>query len=309
MKVFTPVTQYLCVRHFILGLLVVSACTGSVDAPTGTEPPELGPTDDSPAPWETPEEPDTSEPEPEPTPDPPAKVQGCGNSSATFCDDFDSATGTTPQAPWKTQTNGGTVAISTTRAFSGDKSVALTTTVGSGKTALITLANPTLPLPGNHMFGRMMMWLDEAPANSTHWNNIEASGAVEGQGFNANYRYGGQHSAGLMANYDTSGKKSDCWRHSKTKIPAKRWACVEWEFDGPKNTMHFWLDGEALEDITVVETGDGCIAHETDDTWIAPTFSTLRLGWQHYQSLSNEIHMWVDDVALDDQRVGCPAQP
>lgn len=35
-----------------------------------------------------------------------------------------------------------------------------------------------------------------------------------------------------------------------------------------------------------------------------PVFSTLRLGWEHYQT-SIPIELWVDDVALDVSRIGC----
>src|SRR5262249_7953290 len=40
------------------------------------------------------------------------------------------------------------------------------------------------------------------------------------------------------------GPGSDCWLHSNEKVvPVGAWTCVEWEFDGPNNAMHFWLGG------------------------------------------------------------------
>lgn len=174
--------------------------------------------------------------------------------------------------------SGGTVATDATRAYSGEQSVKLTTTSGSSKRALLNLSGPSLPIPENVMFGRMMMWLDEAPANTTHWNNVDAGGTIADTNVQAHYRYGGQYAGKLMANYDSSPTKSDCWRHSKTQIPVQRWACFEWQFDGPTNTMRAWLDGVALSDITINGKGDGCIAHELDDKWVAPTFSNVSVG-------------------------------
>ena len=65
-----------------------------------------------------------------------------------------------------------------------------------------------------------------------------------------------------MANYETpdsysgTGPSTDCWKHaSKVVIPAGKWSCAEWQFDGPNNTMRFWLDGAAVDSLTVTGTG------------------------------------------------------
>ena len=74
------------------------------------------------------------------------------------------------------------------------------------------------------------------------------------------------------------------------------WTCLEWHYDGPTDTMELFVDGMPIDEVSVVGQGDGCITHDTGDHWFAPTFDTMRLGWQ----------MWIDDVALDDERIGCP---
>jgi hypothetical protein len=119
------------------------------------------------------------------------------------------------------------------------------------------------------------------------------------------YRYGGQYNLRFMANYDSGPAASDCWRHSTTTIPLNAWACVEWQFDGPTNTLRFWLDGQPLDDITVVGKGDGCISNGTMDNWYAPAFDAVRLGWEHYQQGPGEV--WLDDVVIASKRIGCPA--
>jgi hypothetical protein len=228
---------------------------------------------------------------------------------ALVCDDFESypANGP-PLGPWKVQTNGGAVVVDGTHAHSGQRAVHVSTAAGGAayQQALLTVSGaPTFPVAGNVVFGRMMIWLTAVPTQTTHWTNIAGSGKVTGQTFSAVSRYGGQYSPRLMANYDTSGVASDCWQHSATGIPTQRWACFEWRFDGPNNEMDFWLDGTSLTDLTVLGMGQGCINNGTNGKWLLPEYDAISLGWEHYQA-SDPIDLWIDDVALDMQRIGCP---
>lgn len=59
-----------------------------------------------------------------------------------------------------------------------------------------------------------------------------------------------------------------------------------------------------MDALTVVGQGSGCIGHGTGDHWYFPTFDTLRLGWEHYQT--SPIEPWLDAVAVDTQHIGCP---
>jgi hypothetical protein len=228
---------------------------------------------------------------------------------AIFCDDFEAYTaGAAPKGPWKVTTNQGTVAVDTKHAHSGKNAVhALTMGTQSYESALMGLEGaPVFPVPNNGFFGRMLIYATQAPTAVAHWTIVQGEGPVPGKNITrAVYRYGGQYNTRFMANYDSGPAASDCWRHSKTTIPLNAWACVEWQFDGPTNTLHFWLDGQALDDLTVVGKGDGCIAHDTMDNWYAPTFNALRLGWEHYQQGPGEL--WIDDVVVDGKRIGCPA--
>jgi hypothetical protein len=217
--------------------------------------------------------------------------------------------GQVPGGPWTANTNQGTVVVDSTRAWSGTHAVRVTVAGGTGtyrRAFLSTMGPPVFPLPGNAFYGRMMIWLNAAPAGSVHWTNIQAEGPVPGMGFRALSRYGGQLQKRLMASYDTQGVASDCWRHSATLMPEARWACMEWRFNGPNNETDFWLDGVALTDLTVIKRGDGCLNNGTNGDWLAPTYDTLFLGWEHYQQ--SIVHdMWIDDVGVSLQRLGCPA--
>ncbi len=254
-----------------------------------------------------------------------AAVDPCA--TARFCETFESyEAGVAPTGNWKAETNLGAVSIATDQHFDGQKSAKFTTQSSSGgKTAYIKLNVPSVfPVPGNVYYGRMMSRLESAPDMSVHWTFIQAGGLVTGQNYHALYRYGGQQpvtdggafvGSQLMANYDTpdsysgTGPSSDCWNHSKGVVaPVGRWACVEWEFDGPNNAMHFWLDGTPIDSLTVMGQGQGCVHQPQTFTWAAPDFSTLELGWESYQEDSART-LYLDDIVIATQRVGCPAPP
>jgi hypothetical protein len=230
-------------------------------------------------------------------------------SAALLCDDFeDDPAGAPPADPWVVSVQGASLAVDDTVAYSGTHSIRIVTDDG-GETyrrAYMSIEGaPVFPIASNVVWGRMMYNLVETPAGSVHWTNIQGEGDVEDMDFRGVYRYGGQHDGRLMANYETFGAGSDCWDHSDTVMPTGVWACIEWRFDGPNDTMEFWLDGVQQDDMTVVGMGEGCINHETGDYWYAPIFDTMRLGWEHYQNTSSR-EMWIDDVAMDDERIGCP---
>jgi hypothetical protein len=247
--------------------------------------------------------------------------------TALFCDDFESYTaGAAPGGNWTRQvSSGSTAAVDTAQFRSGTKSVKFVAATGSGsKTAYIRLASTAskqiFPVTPNVIYGRMMFRLESAPTTSVHWTFLQGSGLIAGQTYHALYRYGGQHPVmqgstfvgnQLMANYETpdsysgNGPSSDCWKHANSiVVPVGTWSCAEWQFDGPANTMRFWLNGAAVDSLTVVNTGSGCGTPTAQ--WTAPTFDRLDLGWESYQQDSART-IWIDDVVVSKTKVGCPS--
>jgi hypothetical protein len=115
-----------------------------------------------------------------------------------------------------------------------------------------------------------------------------------------------------MANYDTSGVTTDCYANSATRMPVQRWTCVEWRFAVATNELELWIDGNEVNevnDVHVVGRGEGCLADDLGGQWLAPpAFTALHLGWESYQTSTNDRNLWVDDVALGASRVGCPTR-
>ena len=250
---------------------------------------------------------------------------GSGCTNAIFCDDFDDAPANgAPATPWTVQRQGaGTAVVDTAHHMSGTQSVKFTVP-GQSDSAFIALRNaPTFPVTGNAFYGRVMMWLTSAPTTTNpavHWTLIEGSGLIQGQTYHAAYRLGGQHAiaAGnqLMANYETpdsyggNGPSTDCWHHATGKVvPLMRWACVEWQYDGPNNAITMWVDGMEILGVRGMGSqanGDGCGGQTVSYPWTAPNFDTLRVGWDSYQT-DAERTLWLDDFAISATRVGCPS--
>lgn len=234
-----------------------------------------------------------------------AEVDPC--TGRVICDSFESAaSGAKPNAPWKVLENSGTVAVSTTRAHSGKQSLKLTTTANQYQRAMITTAGaPLFPLAGNILYGRMYAWLENAAGHDVHWNMISASGPVPNKtNVSASYNYGGQLDT-LLANYDTKGASTDCWKHSKTAMPIGKWVCFAWKLAGPTNELQLFTDSGELADMHVTNKGEGCLANDLGGVWSAPAFANASVGWESVQNDPGHT-MYIDDVIFDDKPLTCP---
>jgi len=241
--------------------------------------------------------------------------------NALFCDDFeDDVAGQFPGAPWQNQTgSGATAQVDGVQAFSGSKAVHVSAPAGQayrrGYFSLQQGSSNIFPAASDEMFGRAMFFLDATPNAVVHWTLIQAEGRAANGTHDAYYRYGGQQQggAGLMANYETNNNVStDCYAHSATRMPVQRWACVEWHFRVSITAMQLYLDGNEITDMHVTDrpttAGSGCLGNGVNGEWLAPpAFTTLHLGFERYQQPTNAQNVWVDDVVVSTQRVGCPA--
>lgn len=73
------------------------------------------------------------------------------------------------------------------------------------------------------------------------------------------------------------------------------WHCAEWYVDGDTESFRFFYDGTEVQDIAFMGT-DG--AH-------IDSFESIIVGWINYQSPSTPNEGWFDDLAIDDEQIGC----
>ena len=228
-----------------------------------------------------------------------------------LCDDFERyAIGGPPGAPWTVSTNAATLVVDNTRAASGTHALHIVTGDASGtyRRAFASVTGaPFFPLAGDEMWGRMRIYAVTLPGAgaAVHWTNVQAEGPIPSMpSVTALYRYGGMNSDRWIANYETNGAASDCWRNSATAMAAGRWVCMEWHFASPTNQMELFVDGVRIDDVAIAGTGDGCVNPWTSP-WLGGHWNTLRVGWEHYQTTGSH-EIFVDDVAMDPRRIGCP---
>lgn len=218
-------------------------------------------------------------------------------SAILFQDDFEHhEVNKSPDSPWKVYGEG-TVAIDTTKSFSGKQSVHFVSGEGYKNRAFIGLDH-LFPVQGNTYYGKLKMYVEEASPDGIHWTMIQSSGKVQGEQFSAEVRYGGQHHKNIMANYDTQGVRSDCWQHSNVQLPEQEWFTIDWFFDGTHNLMKFWLNGKEVSSVTVQDKGEGCVANDTNGQWKFPVFENVLVGWVDYQTGGGHRSVWIDDVIL-----------
>lgn len=206
--------------------------------------------------------------------------------------------GFVPKGPWAASGNG-LIKVDSAKSHSGDFSVYFESGEGFSNRAFLRLiGNPLFPFSYNRITGSFYIWLEEASPDGIHWTMVQAGGPVQDEEYKSEVRYGGQHQKRLMANYDTQGANTDCWHHSATALPEKEWVKVGWQFDGMNKTMKFWLNDRLIDDLTIVEKGQGCIGNDLEGKWVFPVFEELVIGWVDYQSGGGTRRFWIDDVML-----------
>ncbi|HEY2899636.1 MAG TPA: hypothetical protein VGL59_03595, partial [Polyangia bacterium] len=235
---------------------------------------------------------------------------------ALLCEDFEGyAVGPSLAPTWMTDNMGGTLQVDTTRPFAGTKSVHFTATVNVGNLLQIWKQGaPLFPIKNNTFYGRVMMWLSRQPTGEVHFNTVQANGMLPGSNQIAKYAYGAMNSK-LMAGYTIRATEADlptvdCGKSTGTTgYPVGKWVCAEWEFDGANDVMHYWLDSVAQTAVDLVKTDPSCgMTPPPGNEWKAPTFNKLMLGW-YSQAYAMPVELWMDDVVISTERVGCPKAP
>jgi hypothetical protein len=78
------------------------------------------------------------------------------------------------------------------------------------------------------------------------------------------------------------------------------WHCAEWHIDAPTQSYSFYYDGA---EVTSIAINNGAGNYNGSD--IPSAFTDVRIGWNNYQSAPPGFVAWIDEVALDVNRIGC----
>ena len=208
---------------------------------------------------------------------------------------------------------GGTLAIDTTRAYSGTQSLkAHIDGAGQGGGRLWASGGALFAPTQRHLYGRFMMW-NTNDSNSIHWTLFGASGVIPtgpSAGHTATYLFSAADDKKFMAVFYDNQTSQDCWHHATELVPVAaptdHWTCVAFEADAETIHYRLSLDGRAITSFNVDTTGDGCLNAPGTTPWYGPAFSQFYLGAMSFHPMSGPLDLWFDDLVVDTSPVACP---
>lgn len=219
---------------------------------------------------------------------------GCVGVTSKFCDDFEAqAAGMPPKGDFTVDAKAGAVLVDTTKAYSGTKALHITTPK-PGSTSFVKL---TQQFPMNDFHGRAMFFLTRIPTAEIHWDLIDA---LSSNG--RHWEIGGMYGKFIFV--------VDPPDHALTSstFPTGKWFCLQWQFKygGTANADNTFL---AKMDNKVLDKGMFSGADPDGEKWAAGPWQNLNIGWTNYGGSDVDIEEWIDDLAIGDAPIPCPAGP
>ncbi|GGL13625.1 hypothetical protein Sme01_69990 [Sphaerisporangium melleum] len=231
----------------------------------------------------------------------------CGSRALLFCEDFqDLPLGGAASLDWGIDTKHGTLTVE--RGGHGDRGgqqVLHIRTQGNGRAFL--KVDDFAP-PGNGFYGRVRLRVKAFPTapDWAHYTLIEATGA----GPEIVRPLGGQYvpvvnGGTALWGVGADGGPTGDWTNWRESDPSRAgvWQCVEWRMNPADNRISVWFDGVPRPGLSASTREHG----GNDVDFVFPRFDTVKLGWQLYQPNPTPAayDVWMDDIALSTQRVGC----
>ncbi len=225
----------------------------------------------------------------------------CGT-DVLFCEDFEAST--IDSARWTTR--GTPPSLDTVRAARGGQSMHFHTS-GNGQSRLET--DDIFPVAGGRYYGRMFVWIDALPTapDWAHWTLVGASGDAHA----GEIRVGGQWDRTRNRfGVGTDGGDTGDWTYldqdptgAVVPAPEDAWVCLEWMHDPETDTTAFYWDSVEHPSLATTSAMHG----GSTAPYLLPDFRSVWIGWWLYQSGSTPDHfdVWIDEVVLDDERIGC----
>lgn len=230
----------------------------------------------------------------------------CEGSGLTLCEDFENGAAL-DGGTWTRSVSQGSLQVDSIHAARGLSALHVHVLNAAGNHA--NLMNTSLfsgkGWPGNHFFGRTFFWLEPA-ATAMHNGFVTAKGSLyapDGGISSETAVYGVHETLGnFVTHYSNSSPPGaggcDCGVKSQEPIPVARWACLEWEFNGPASTTHFWVDEREVPSADITPALP----------YVAPRFENLTVGFTMYHASTDgtvAYDLWYDGFALDSSRIGC----
>ncbi|MGZ5966863.1 MAG: hypothetical protein ACXWP4_04270 [Polyangiales bacterium] len=230
----------------------------------------------------------------------------CATAKVQLCEDFES--GTLDKTIWTV--NGTAPTIEGTQHARGSKALHIKR---DGNGSSFIREKKTFPAPKNTYWGRIFVRFEQLPTppgmTYAHWTFAAASGTgVSGEIRLSGQLQSGKNKFGVGTDNRTDPMGTGDWTTSDNDpagmakaVPTGEWLCIEWQHDGEHNETHFYWDAIEHTSMATTETKHG----GNMNPYILPTFDNVWVGWSEYQASTETFEMWVDEIAIDPERIGC----
>jgi hypothetical protein len=230
----------------------------------------------------------------------------CAQANVQLCEDFES--GTLDTTTWKV--NGDMPVIDGVHAARGSKALHITK---AGNGASYIRETKTFPATNNTYWGRIFAWFDKIPTTASmtyaHWTFVAASGTgVQGEIRLSGQLSNGANHFGVGTDSGMSDGGTGDWtnsdddpKSSPAAVPTGKWLCIEWMHKGDTNETRFFWDAAEHPSLYTSASMHGGNMNPYD----LPQFTNVWMGWQEYQTSTEPFEMWIDEIAIDEARIGC----
>jgi hypothetical protein len=172
------------------------------------------------------------------------------------------------------------------------------------------------PMFGSKMFARMLFWIEKEPiekpmnssGNNYHWTTAELSALSGGAGWVMRPIGGfflGPGNDQLAFSIETRGQGEAARWDSKALLAPHVWHCFEWSIDVSKNEMKVWWNGQEDLKMDWPDPKNPTGSQYTDPRFLFPELKSLSVGMAEYQRTNTPWDVWIDEVVVDSQRIGC----
>ncbi len=232
----------------------------------------------------------------------------CADAGVQLCEDFES--GMINPSIW---TVSGTKPVVDTMEHARGNHALHITQNGNGLSYI--KETMTFPEANDTYFGRVFVYFKSLPApvpdggmTYAHWTMLAASGTqVPGEIRVSGQLQNGRNLFGVGTDNQTDSGTGD-WTNSDndpkgapSAVPLGQWLCIEWMHKGDTNETQFWWDATLHPSLSTTASMHG----GNSNPYLLPQFNQVWLGWQEYQTSSEVFELWIDEIAIDSQRIGC----
>jgi hypothetical protein len=218
-----------------------------------------------------------------------------------LCESFEGEEGAAPNPAIWSRSNDGLV-LSSKYAARGTKSLHVPP-MNSGQ--YFIRESKTFPAMNGAFYGRFYLWIErvpvEKPAGLYHWTFLEGSDTdTPTNGWVI--RLGGHHRSNgasyVRFNINTHTPEGEDGLFDMVHgFQAKQWYCIEFYFNTPNSEARFWINGAENPMLHWMKNKAGA--------YTFPTLKTLRFGWAEYQATNTPYESYIDEIAIDPNRIGC----